>query len=112
MPPQKLIYSAIASGSSVSSDVDLAFGTRLWAIAVPSITSADLLVQGGFDTTSANFLRILDTRGQGSGDLRFATGPGSRMILWPQDVPCPTKLRLETGVAQAAPVSSIQLLVR
>ena|SRR5258708_23832435 len=111
--PQKLLFTAIASGSTVSSDVDLAFGTRIWAIAVPTITSADLLVQGGFDTTSANFARMLDTRGQGSGDLRFATGPGSRMILWPQDVPCLPKMRLETGVAQAiSNVATFTLLVR
>jgi hypothetical protein len=111
--PQKIIYTAIASGSQVSSDVDLSFGSRLWAIAVPSITSGDLLPQGALDTTSAGYRRILDTRGQGSGDLRFATGPGSRMVMWPSDVPTPPKMRLETSVVQALTnVATFALLVR
>ena len=109
--PQKLIYASIPQSGSISGDIDLAFGSRIWAIAVPSITSGDLLVQGNFDTTSANFLRLLDTRGQSSGDLRFATGPGSRMVPWPQDITSPQKARLETGVPQSN-VCTFTLLVR
>jgi hypothetical protein len=111
--PQKIIFTSIPSGSTVSSDLDLSFGTRLWAIAVPAISSGDLLIQGNFDTTSANFLRLLDSRAPGSGDMRFATGPGSRMIMWPPDLPTPQKMRLETSVVQAlSNVATFTLLVR
>lgn len=112
---QKIVYTSIASGSTVSSDVLLGFGTQLWAILVPgSISSSDLLVQGNFiDTTSAGYVRLLDTRAPGSGDLRFATGPGSRMIMWPPDFKTPTNIRLETTVAQSASnVNTFALLVR
>ena len=53
-----LLYTTILSGFAVSGQVDLSKYGHLVAISVPTITSADLLVQGAFDATSANFLRI------------------------------------------------------
>lgn len=112
--PQKVLYTAIASGSTIASDVNIGFGTQLWAVVVPSITSGDLLVQGNFiDSTSGGYYRLLDTRAQGSGDLRFATGPGSRMVMWPPDFKTPPNIRFETSVTQAlSNVATIALLVR
>lgn len=92
----------INSGSSVSPDIDLRKG-KLAAIFVPTITSGDMFVQGCFDTTSANFVRIQrPPLIANSGDLRFATGVGSLMLIWPSDYPTPPYLRLETAVNQGA----------
>lgn len=78
MPP--IAYAIIASGSNVSSEFDFR-QYRLDAIFVPAVNSGDLAVQANYDTTSANFLRMFDVRGQaGSGDLRFPVVTGSRMI--------------------------------
>lgn len=92
----------IPLSGSISGDVDLR-GGRLKAISVPVLTSGDLLVQGAFDTTSAGFVRIQTPMfgAVNSGDLRLATGPGSMMLLWPDHIPSPSYVRLETSVAQA-----------
>ena len=97
---------AVASGSSVSDTMD-ARGGHVHMIAVPALTSGDLFVQGSFESASGSFTRILLPvfAFPTSGDLKFATGPGSRMIMWPQDLPTPSFIRLETSVAQAAPRS-------
>lgn len=90
------IYAVIASGQTVSGNVDLR-KRQLVAITVPVINSGDLALQGNYDTTSANFFRLLDVRGQqGSGDLRFPTAAGSRMVVWPSMLPSPTYARVET----------------
>ena len=106
---QGQITLTIPLSGSVSGDGDLG-GGKIQAISVPTITSGDLFVQGGFDTTSASFLRLLDpglSNQTSGGDLRFATGLGSRMIVWPQDFSTPSYVRLETAVAQAAARSFI-----
>ena|SRR5712664_3054823 len=114
--PQKIIYTAIASGSSVGSDVDLSFGTKLWAISVPPVTSADLMIQGNFiDSSSANFQRMLDSRIPGSADLRLAVGGGNRLVMWPPDFNTPTRIRLEMGAPQnslTSNVATFAILVR
>lgn len=100
-----LTLATIPLSGSVSGDIDLrTLRKGIIAIAVPTITSGDLLIQGNFDSTSAGFVRLqrspFDT--PTSGDLRFASGPGSLMIVWPSIVPVPSFLRLESGVSQAA----------
>ena len=92
---------SVVSGASISGDVDLRKG-RLQALFVPTIDSADLMLRGSFDTTSANFVRVMQTTLDGpvSGDLIFRTALGSRMILFPDNVPSPSYLRLELGAAQ------------
>ena len=94
-----LIHTVIASGSAVSPTVDLSQQSRLLAISVPGVTSGDLLVQGAFSTTSGSFQRLVETRSPGSGDLRFAVGPGSRMVVGPL-IYMPQYVRLEMSVAQ------------
>lgn len=89
----------VASGSSVSGTVDLT-KRALLGVAVPVVTSCDLALQGNLDTTSATFVRLLEARAPGSGDLRFATGAGSRMILVPATLETPPYVRFETLVAQ------------
>ena len=99
---QGQLTATIPLSGSVSDDVDLR-GGNIIAIAVPTITSGDLLIQGGFDTTSASFVRLLQPGTTPlSGDLRFATGLGSRMVIWPDSFPSPSYVRLETAVPQAA----------
>lgn len=104
-----LLYTVIASGQSVSADVNLTTYS-LRGIGVPVVTSGDLFIQGNWDTTSAGFTRLLETRSPTSGDLRFATGPGSRMIMWDVTMPSPPYIRLETAVAQTS-VATFTLLV-
>lgn len=100
---QGVVTATIPLSGTVSDTIDLR-GGRIQAIAAPSITSADLLVQGCFDTTSASFVRLRQPvfANPQSGDLRLATGPGSCMLLWPSNLPSPNYVRLESGVAQAA----------
>lgn len=97
------IYAVVSSGFSVSGDIDLR-KRSLYAIAVPTINSGGggIAVQGNYDTTSARFVRMMDTRGQlASGDLLFSTLVGSRMAPWPAGMPTPPFARVEiTGGAQ------------
>lgn len=109
MPP--LLYTLVASGASVSDTINLTTYGRPTVLGVPGITSGDLLVQGSFTPTSADFSRMLEVRSPGSGDLRFATGPGSRMAMWPETLRPPPYLRFETSVAQTNP-ATLTLLVR
>lgn len=107
-----LLFPTIPLSGQVSGNVDLSKYPKLIAIAVPGISSGDLLIQGAYDTTSANFQRLLQTMViPGSGDLRFATLAGSRMIPFPQDFTLPPYLRLETLSPQAN-VCTFTLLVR
>ena len=102
------ITATVPLSGSVSGDVDLRDLRRgIVAFAVPVITSGDLLIQGGFDTTSANFTRLLTPPFDGptSGALRFAVGPGSCMVPWPANLRVPEYLRLETAVPQAQAVN-------
>jgi hypothetical protein len=110
--PQRILFIGIASGSQVSNDCDLSqAGRGLWAIMIPNIVSGDLLVHGALDTST--FRRLLDTRAPGSGDLRFATGPGSRMVMWPPDFSTPPYIRLETAAVQSGSnVTTFTLLMR
>src|SRR5438552_3136539 len=104
---QPILYTLVASGQSVSGTVDLRQNTLI-GIMVPTVVSGDLTLQGNVDPTSSTFMRMLDFRGQ-SGDLRFATGPGSRMILWPENIPTPSFARLETLVPQTNPATFVLL---
>mgnify|MGYP001561478720 CR=1 FL=1 len=103
------LYAVIASGQQVSGNLDLSQYNRPVAIAVPVVTSGDLLVRGSFTTTSADFVRLQASRP--NTDIRFATGLGSNMVLWPSDLPAPPYLRLEIPVAQAD-VRTLTMLVR
>ena len=98
------LYAVVNSGFAVSGDIDLR-QRALFGIAVPSITSGDLAIQGNIDTTSAGFVRLLETRAVTSGDLRFATGVGSRMAMLPADFPTPPYARLETLATQTNPAT-------
>lgn len=94
-----LEYAVIASGFLVSGNVDLR-QRRLEAIFVPTLlASGELAIQGNIDTTSAQFVRMMETREQASGDLRFSVGVGSLMIPWPETVPQPAYARFEVITA-------------
>lgn len=89
------IFAIIGSGQNVSSDIDLR-KRKLVGIQVPTLgASGDLAIQGNFDTTSAGFVRYLDTRAAGSADLRFATGLGSRFVTMPDFLHTLPYMRLE-----------------
>lgn len=92
------LYTVINSGYVISGNVDLT-QRALLGISVPTVTSGDLVLQGGVDTTSANFLRLLDVRAAAGGDLRFPTGVGSRMVMLPENFSTPPYVRLEMVMA-------------
>jgi hypothetical protein len=95
-------FATIPLSGMVSETVDMS-GGDLFSIWAPIVTSCAMFVQGSWDTTSANFVRL--TNPAGSGDWTFAVGPGSRMIS-AQDVAFQSPyLRLETSVAQTAVAS-------
>lgn len=97
------IYALVNSGQSVSGNID-ARKASPQAIAVPTITSGDLMLQGNFDTTSAAFVRIQKAQ-PNTGDLRFATGVGSLMLALVDAIPEVAYYRLETGVVQTNPAT-------
>lgn len=103
---QGVLNATFPLSGTITGDLDLR-GGRLQAIYVPVITSGDLFIRGSFNTTSANFGRIQSPvfGAPTSGDLRIATGAGSCMVLWPDNLPSPSYIRLETSVAQAAVAS-------
>lgn len=85
------IIAIVASGFSVSGDIDLRQRT-LQAIFCPTLAaSGDLSVQANMDTTSGNYLRMLVN----SVDLRFPTGIGSRAVIWPSGLHTPAFARIE-----------------
>lgn len=97
MPP--IEYAVIASGGNVSGDVNLTQRV-IEALFIPTmLASGDLGVQGNYDTTSANFYRMLDPRAPNSIDLRFGMGVGSRMLPWPREVVQPAYARFEVITA-------------
>ncbi len=94
----RVLYTVIASGQTVGPDVDMRQG-QLGLIGVPTIDSANLYVRGGFDTTSANFIRLQDA----AGDILFPTATGSRMVAWPMGNLTPPYVRLELSAATTVP---------
>lgn len=111
-----VVNASIPISGFVSGDIDLRQG-QLCAIFVPTMNGATALltVMGGFDTTSANFLRCVRENNPVTtaalGDLRWLTGTGSRMALWPSPYPTPPYVRLETDVAQTG-ARSFQILYK
>ncbi|MCR4342108.1 MAG: hypothetical protein NUW01_19705 [Gemmatimonadaceae bacterium] len=94
----RVLHTVIASGQTVGPDVDLRAG-QLGLIGVPTIDSANLYVRGGFNTTSASFLRMQDA----NGDILFPTATGSRMVAWPLGTLTPPYVRLELSAATTVP---------
>lgn len=97
-------FTTIASGSSVSGIVRLG-GADLFGLWVPVLSSGSLLfLQGSWDETAANFVRL--TNPAGSGDWTLGPGgasPGSRAVTL-QDAGFPFPyVRCETSVAQTDP---------
>jgi 4-hydroxy-3-methylbut-2-en-1-yl diphosphate synthase IspG/GcpE len=91
-------FAIINSGQTLSDVIDLR-QYFLGSIMVPAITSGDLLIRGGVNSGSLS--RMLETRGQGSGDTRFATGAGDRAVTIPSQLSTLPYAQLETSVAQA-----------
>ena len=109
----RVLYTTINSGQKVSGDIDLSkFAPG--AIGFPALTSpesSDYFLQGNFDTTSANFMRLMEARTPNSGDFRMAVGVGSRMYPMPTIFAYPAFARLEAAVA-VADVRTFTILAR
>lgn len=101
-------YYTINSGFVVGSPVDMRQFTGLKSIYLPALTSGDLFIQGALPTAagvapaSGAYARMMETREPGSGQMRFATGPGSAWLGWPIGYnTLPPFIRPELAVTQA-----------
>lgn len=107
------LNATIAVSGTVSSLASPGQGVP-YAIWCPTVTSGDMFLRAAWDTTSANYVRIQRdplAAGPLSGDLRFAIGPGSCMVLLPTNYQWPSNLNVEMSVAQSAAVT-FKLLYR
>lgn len=92
-----LLYTTIASGSTHSGDVslkDALFATAFF----PVVTSADWYIKGSFNTTSANFVRLLDVTG--GGYYKPLVDAGSRCVPLHDVVGATPYFRFECSTAQ------------
>lgn len=97
----RIQYTTIASGQKVSGNLDFTKGAPV-AIGFPILATAesgDYFFQGGFDTTSGDFRRLMEMRSPGSGSLRMAVGVGSVVVPMPTVYAYPAFGRLEAAVA-------------
>ena len=87
--------------SATVSDMFSVVGRAAVSVWAPTITSAQILFRGSFDTTSANFVPLYLQNG--ASRYAFSAGPGSVMVGLDQLViEGIAYLKLESGVAQAA----------
>lgn len=102
MPRGQVQTATIPLSGTVSDTVTIA-GAQVVGIHCPVVTSCAMLVQGSYDTTSANFVRLQNP--QGSGDWTFNCGPGSKGICLNANnigqIGFPY-MRVEVTIAQAA----------
>ena len=92
-----LFYTTIASGATHSGDVTLK--TALFATAFfPVVTSADWYIKASFNTTSANFTRLLDVTG--GGYFKPLIDAGSRCVPLHDLVGAAPYFRFECSTAQ------------
>lgn len=97
----------IAQSAFVSETFDVT-GVRLIGIWVPVVTSGQLFLKGSFDTTSANFVRVMDQNASPIASHWFANvGPGSIAVAFDLAASPFPFCRLETSVAQAAAVNPV-----
>ena len=87
----------IAQSGQVSGDISLA---GAWPIAIfaPALTSCKLILQGNFDTTSANFLPLWKPDGTGEYSWNIGLGSASLVLtdrVWPM-----AHLRIKSSVPQ------------
>lgn len=101
-------FPTIPLSGSVSDLIRLE-GATLFGLWAPVVTSCQMFVQGAFDQTSANFVRL--TNPAGSGDWVFGVGPGSRAVTLQDAAFVFPFLKLETSVAQAA-VRSLAVIAK
>ena len=108
MPGAQVFYATIPLSGTVSGTFNVVRTVRA-GVWFPTVTSAAFFIQGAFDSTSANFVRIQNATG--SGAYTLAAGVGSlAFTLMDPVIPFPY-LRFESGVAQAA-VRSLAIVAK
>ena len=108
MPRLQVAYATIPLSGTVS-ETFAVVGTVRAGVWFPTVTSAAFYVQGAFNTTSENFVRIQNAAG--SGAYTLAAGVGSlAFTLQDPVIPFPY-LRFESSVAQAA-VRSLAIVAK
>lgn len=89
------IFTLISSGSNLTPALDLR-QFRLVGALIGVVDSGDLAVRAAFDTDSASFVRVLEPRYAGSGDLRLQIQAGSKAVTFPSQLETFPFLKLET----------------
>lgn len=93
-----ITYVTIPLSGTVSDQIQIP-NTEKAVLWCPTVTSCQVLLQGSFDTTSANFVRVQNAAG--SGQWTFSAGVGSNCISL-KDAGHFPYARLEATIAQAA----------
>ncbi len=99
MPGVQVFYATIPLSGTVSETFNIARAVRA-GVWFPAVTSAAFFVQGNFNTTSANFVRIQNAAG--SGDYTLAVGVGSLAFTLQDPAMSFPYLRFGSAVPQAA----------
>ena len=98
--PRPVQHVTIAQSASVSGDIVLK-GARAMGLSIPVLApSCQLFMQGNFNSTSANFMRVMDTNGAGQFSIDAGLGSISAVV---HDALFPfTHARVEASVIQNA----------
>lgn len=99
--PAHTIFSLINSGGTITEPIGIG-NSAVIGVWPPLLDNTNVFIRGSFDTTSANFKRVLDFSSVGSpAVLQFGAGSYCAIIA---NVPFPY-IKLETSAAQTAPRS-------
>lgn len=93
-------FAAVLSGSTVTSPIGIGNAEKIgiWA---PTVTSCQLFVQGAFNQTSANFVRLMEANlTSPRSHFVFPVGPGSLGVMLESVVAAFPFIKLESSLAQ------------
>ena len=100
------VFTVVDSGQTVSEATHAGNG-RLQSIWAPVVDSCQIFVRASFDSTSANFVRVIDTNiidtGSNKGydnPLRWDIAAGSEALILEQSIEGLPFIKIETSVAQ------------
>lgn len=102
-----VIFATIPLSGTLSTQIQIP-NTEKAVLWCPTVTSCQILLQGSFNTTSTNFVRVQNSAG--SGAWTFSAGIGSNCISL-KDAGHFPYARIETTVAQAA-VTSLAIITQ
>ena len=96
MPESHIQYVTVNSGQTVSGNIALAAANRV-GLLVPAIDSAELIIEGNFDTASAGYLPVIHMDASSSFNWPISAGSAAVNITEAAVFP---NARVSLGVAQ------------